>query len=196
MQAPLRRRPGAPVARRARRFRQNHRRGRSLIGSPALFFRWQPQRLVFAAGMQRTFYNEAQMLAFARLFGRFLQAGDVVALAGALGSGKTTFVRGVVHGRLHSDPTSSPTFTFAHRYHGDPPIDHLDFYRIDDARELAELGLDELFDGRSIILIEWWKNGPSFTPPQRFEITIEGAGNSPRTLSIEAVHTRALPAFM
>lgn len=136
------------------------------------------------------------MLEFAEQFGRFLQSGDVVALAGELGSGKTTFVRGVVRGRLCADPTSSPTFAFAHRYQGDPPIDHVDLYRIDDSRELAELGLDELFDGRSIILIEWWRNGPSFTPPQRFEITIEGAGNSPRTLCIEPVNTRALPAFI
>ncbi|MDQ6933232.1 MAG: tRNA (adenosine(37)-N6)-threonylcarbamoyltransferase complex ATPase subunit type 1 TsaE [Candidatus Eremiobacteraeota bacterium] len=142
--------------------------------------------------MQRTFYSEAEMLDFAGLFGRFLRAGDVVALAGSLGSGKTTFVRGVVRGRLHSDPTSSPTFVIAHRYQGDPPIDHLDLYRIEDPRELAELGLDEVFNGSSIVLIEWWQNVPSFAPSERFEIFIEGAGDSPRTLRIDGVHTRAL----
>ncbi len=134
------------------------------------------------------------MLDFAAVFGRFLKAGDVVALAGSLGSGKTTFVRGIVHGRLQCDPTSSPTFVIAHRYQGEPPIDHLDLYRIGGPRELAELGLDDVFDGRSIVLIEWWQNVPSFMPAQRFEILIEGAGDTPRTLYIQQVNTRALPA--
>ena len=145
--------------------------------------------------MQRTFYSEAQMLEFAGQFGRFLRAGDVVTFSGSLGSGKTTFVRGIVRGRLGSDPTSSPTFAFAHRYEGDPPIEHLDFYRIEDPRELCELGLEEVFDGTSIVLIEWWEHAPSFTPAQHFEVILEGAGDVPRSMRLRAVNARALPAF-
>ncbi|MDQ6826857.1 MAG: tRNA (adenosine(37)-N6)-threonylcarbamoyltransferase complex ATPase subunit type 1 TsaE [Candidatus Eremiobacteraeota bacterium] len=146
--------------------------------------------------MQRTFYNEIELLEFAAAFGRFLQVGDVVALAGALGSGKTTFVRGIVQGRLQHDPVSSPTFTFAHRYEADPPIDHLDLYRIEDSGELAELGFYELLDGTSIVLIEWWQNAPSLVPRQRYEITLEGAGSSPRSLRLETINARALPQYL
>ena len=98
--------------------------------------------------------------AFAAAFARRLRPGDVVALSGPLGAGKTAFVRAVVRALHGADQSCSPTFTFRHRYDGDPPIDHIDFFRIDDPRESAELGLEEAFDGRSIVLVEWWRNAP------------------------------------
>jgi len=113
-----------------------------------------------------------------------LQPGDVVALSGELGSGKTTFVRAAVRARHGEDQTTSPTFTFWHRYAGDPPIDHLDLYRVDDPAELHELGLEEAFDGRSIAFIEWWTHAPSLVPRQRYEVTISGAGDQPRIIEV------------
>jgi tRNA threonylcarbamoyl adenosine modification protein YjeE len=135
-----------------------------------------------SAPTRRTFSSEAALTAFAADFARRLQPGDVVALGGPLGSGKTTFVRAVVRALHRSDQGSSPTFTFWHRYAGRPPIDHLDFYRIRDAREIAELGLDEAFDGTSIVLVESWQNAPEMVGERRYEITIDGAGDSPRTV--------------
>jgi len=108
----------------------------------------------------------------------------VVALSGPLGSGKTTFVRAVVEALHGDDQTSSPTFTFWHRYEGTPPIDHLDLYRVEEPQEIAELGLDDAFDGRSIVFVEWWNNAPSLVPGRRYEIDIEGAGDSPRTVTV------------
>jgi tRNA threonylcarbamoyl adenosine modification protein YjeE len=84
---------------------------------------------------------------------------------------------------LHgADQTYSPTFTFWHRYRGDPPIEHVDLFRVEDPSELTELGLEEAFDGRSIVLVEWWRNAPDIIPSRRFEIEIDGAGDDPRTL--------------
>ncbi|HXO17212.1 MAG TPA: tRNA (adenosine(37)-N6)-threonylcarbamoyltransferase complex ATPase subunit type 1 TsaE, partial [Candidatus Dormibacteraeota bacterium] len=79
------------------------------------------------------------------------------------------------------------SFTFRHRYDGDPPIDHIDFYRIEDPRESVELGLEEAFDGRSIVLVEWWRNAPDIIPEHRYEIEIEGAGEQPRIVSLRPV---------
>jgi tRNA threonylcarbamoyl adenosine modification protein YjeE len=134
------------------------------------------------APFQRTFANEAALTAFAADFAQRLRPGDVVALGGPLGSGKTTFVRAVVRALHGNDQASSPSFTFWHRYDGRPPIDHLDFYRIRDSREIRELGLDEAFDGSSIVLVEWWENAPDVAGERRYEIRIDGAGDSPRVL--------------
>ncbi|MEO6912414.1 MAG: tRNA (adenosine(37)-N6)-threonylcarbamoyltransferase complex ATPase subunit type 1 TsaE [Candidatus Baltobacteraceae bacterium] len=132
--------------------------------------------------MERTFQTEKALRDFAAEFASRLQPGDVVGLSGPLGAGKTTFVQAVVSARLGHDPTSSPTFTFWHRYAGSPPIDHLDLYRVEDARDLTELGLYEVFDGTSVVLVEWWANAPELLPERRYELELEGAGDQPRLL--------------
>ena len=138
----------------------------------------------FAKAMNRTFNSEQEFRSFAAEFARELHEGDVVGLSGPLGSGKTTFIKAVVAERLGDDTVSSPTFTFWHRYEGRPPIDHLDLYRVDDPHEVTELGLDEAFDGGSIVLVEWWRNAPELLPPVRYEIGIEGKGDGPRRVSL------------
>ncbi|HEY8298642.1 MAG TPA: tRNA (adenosine(37)-N6)-threonylcarbamoyltransferase complex ATPase subunit type 1 TsaE [Candidatus Baltobacteraceae bacterium] len=138
--------------------------------------------------MERTFHTEAQLSAFATDFSRTLRAGDVVGLSGPLGAGKTSFVRAVVRALHGDDPTTSPTFTFWHRYAPrsaeQTPIDHLDLYRVDNPAELTELGLEEAFAGDSIVLVEWWRNAPSLLPARRYEIEIDGKGDEPRSLRI------------
>lgn len=128
--------------------------------------------------------TEQEFVAFAAEFARGLQPGDVVGLSGPLGAGKTTFVKAVVSTRLGNDPVSSPTFTFWHRYQGTPPIDHLDLYRVDDPADVTELGLEDAFDGTSIVLVEWWRNAPGLLPPVRYEIDIEGKGSEPRRVTL------------
>jgi tRNA threonylcarbamoyl adenosine modification protein YjeE len=138
----------------------------------------------FALAGHRTFRSLAEFEAFAAEFARVLTVGDVVALSGELGSGKTTFVRAAVRARHGEDQTTSPTFTFRHRYRGEPPIEHLDLYRIADARDLVELGLEEAFDGGSIAFVEWWTRAPELLPERRYEVTIAGSGDDPRSVTV------------
>ena len=82
--------------------------------------------------MRLTLPTEEEFGKFAATFARRLQPGDVVALSGPVGAGKSAFVRAVVRELHGSDQSCSPSFTFRHRYDGDPPIEHIDFFRIDD----------------------------------------------------------------
>lgn len=128
--------------------------------------------------------SEEELLQVARRFARTLCAGDAVAIHGPLGAGKTTFVRGIASELLGEDPVTSPTFTFWHEYPGTPRIRHLDLYRIEDPAELSELGLEEAFTPEALVLVEWPERAPGMIPPSARQVTIEGAGDEPRTIRI------------
>ncbi len=99
----------------------------------------------------------------------------VVLLIGNLGAGKTTLVKGIVKGLGVAAPeeVTSPTFTLIHEYGGG--VYHVDLYRLETAREVASLGLDEFFDrDDAIVLIEWGERFPELMPAERMEIRIEG----------------------
>ena len=100
--------------------------------------------------------GEAATVALGRALGEALAPGDLIALDGDLGAGKTTLVRGLVAG-LGADPTEvrSPTFVLAHVYRGGRiPLGHLDAYRLGPGADLAPLGVDDLLDGGAVAL-EW-----------------------------------------
>jgi tRNA threonylcarbamoyl adenosine modification protein YjeE len=138
----------------------------------------------FAAPARRTFSSEADLRAFAAAFARRLRPGDVVAISGPLGAGKTTFVRAIVEVLHGADETTSPTFTFRHRYEGTPPVDHLDLYRLEHPAQRVELGLEDAFEGGSIVLVEWWQNAPQLLPERRYEVDIQCAGQGPRLVEV------------
>lgn len=84
-----------------------------------------------------------------------VRPGDVLLLVGELGSGKTTFTKGLV-GALDPDVVvTSPTFTLCHRYETDPPVAHVDCFRVEPSDDLADLALDELIDEGCVTVIEW-----------------------------------------
>lgn len=123
---------------------------------------------------------------FAQNFARTLRPGDAVALSGGLGAGKTTFVRAVV-AELHGsdDAVSSPTFVFRQHYDGEPPIEHVDLYRLEDPSEAADLGLDEAFNAQWVTLVEWPERLPDLLPPDAVRVRIDGAGDVPRTIRVD-----------
>ena len=112
----------------------------------------------------------------------------IVILHGDLGAGKTTLVKGIAEGlqAASRDDVTSPTFTLIHEYRGpEVTLYHVDLYRIETERELATLGLDELFaeDG-NLVLLEWGEKFPRLVAECDAEITIERSQESERRLTL------------
>lgn len=107
-----------------------------------------------------------------------LRAGDVIALNGGLGAGKTTLARAVIAALGHRGEVPSPTFTILEIYDAlDPPLVHADFYRIEMPAEIEELGLDDYRDGAALIA-EWPGNAGGFTDEAGcLSVTLETEGN-------------------
>ncbi|HXE72628.1 MAG TPA: tRNA (adenosine(37)-N6)-threonylcarbamoyltransferase complex ATPase subunit type 1 TsaE [Candidatus Nitrosotenuis sp.] len=131
--------------------------------------------------------GEEETEALGEALGRSLQAGDVVALYGDLGSGKTTLVRGVCRGLGASEPVSSPTFVLLNVYHGRLPIYHFDAYRLTGSEELWEIGAEELFYGEGVCLVEWAERAADLLPPRRLEVRLNFVAGEPRARDIEIV---------
>jgi tRNA threonylcarbamoyladenosine biosynthesis protein TsaE len=124
-----------------------------------------------------------------------LKNARLVLLRGDLGSGKTTLVKGIAEGlsAASQEDVTSPTFTLVHEYRG-PEINifHVDLYRIETARELDTLGLDEvLAEPGNLVLLEWGEKFPRFERERDIEIRIERSGESERKIVV----TRGGPAL-
>jgi tRNA threonylcarbamoyladenosine biosynthesis protein TsaE len=116
-------------------------------------------------------HSEDETISLGETLARQLPPRSVVLLIGNLGAGKTTFAKGIVRGlgAAEVEEVSSPTFTLIHEY-GEGRVFHIDLYRIDDARELRTLGLDELLDRDAVVLVEWGERFPHLWPPDRIEV--------------------------
>jgi tRNA threonylcarbamoyladenosine biosynthesis protein TsaE len=112
------------------------------------------------------------------------RAGDVIALVGELGAGKTQFAKGFGAGLGVRETINSPSFVLMAEYSGRLPLFHLDLYRLDDASDaLAEGLLDERQAG-GVTLIEWAERLRGALPAQRLDVTIEGTGDDSRILRL------------
>jgi tRNA threonylcarbamoyladenosine biosynthesis protein TsaE len=140
-----------------------------------------------------------------------LAPGDVVVLSGDLGSGKTTLAQGIAAALGVTEPVVSPTFAIVREYEGSVPVAHVDVYRLDRMQELHDLGLEEIFDGSRVVLVEWGDLVAPVLPGDRvvvrlragadddeheddartIEVTAEGA---PRSAALEAQLASALEA--
>lgn len=118
--------------------------------------------------------------------GRFLKPGDVVALVGELGTGKTQIIKGLAAGAGVGKPTyiSSPSFTLINEYKGKVPFYHIDLYRLETEAEAVELGLEEYFQGRGMTMIEWADRIPSLLPNETLLIHIHYTGEHSRLIEI------------
>jgi tRNA threonylcarbamoyladenosine biosynthesis protein TsaE len=131
-------------------------------------------------------HDESEMLELGDRLARSCHNAIVVYLRGPLGAGKTTLVRGFMHGISYTGVVKSPTYTLIEPYEvGEMRLYHLDLYRIETAQELAYLGLRELHDGKTIMLVEWPERGAGFLPPADLILEIEYAAEG-RRLSLIA----------
>jgi tRNA threonylcarbamoyladenosine biosynthesis protein TsaE len=124
----------------------------------------------------------------ARLLGRALAPGDVVALTGDLGAGKTWFCKGVGEALgISPDRIASPTFTIVTEHAGDPPFVHVDVYRLDSLREALEIGLDEtLGGGRGVCVVEWGEKVREILPTGSIRVTLTIASADRRLITVSA----------
>ena len=128
--------------------------------------------------------SEEETIAFGEMLAAELPPKMVVLLIGNLGAGKTTLAKGIVKGlgAAHPDEVSSPTFTLIHEY--GTRVYHIDLYRLDRAEQVATIGLDEIFERRAVVLVEWGERFPALMPEERVEIRLRTVGENAREISI------------
>lgn len=130
--------------------------------------------------------SEAETIALGERLARELPRQRAVLLIGQLGAGKTTLAKGIVQGlgSAAAEEVSSPTFTLIHEYGTGGRVYHVDLYRLDEAREVESLGLDDLFAREAIVLIEWGERFPQLLPADRTEIRIRALADETREIEI------------
>ena len=107
-----------------------------------------------------------------RRIAEVLRPGDVVALGGELGAGKTCLTQGIALGLGIDAPVTSPTFVIMRQYDGDPPLVHLDVYRFDRLGELMDLGYEEAFRPDAVAVVEWGDHVEAVLPPDHLRVDL------------------------
>jgi tRNA threonylcarbamoyladenosine biosynthesis protein TsaE len=127
--------------------------------------------------------SPAETEEFGRRFAKGMNPGDVLALTGDLGTGKTQFVKGLVAGLDSEAAVTSPTFTLIHEYRdGRMPIYHFDFFRVEDRQSATRLGLDDYFFSDGVSVIEWADRFPDLIPENGEWISFEIKSENERTI--------------
>ncbi|MAS96433.1 MAG: tRNA (adenosine(37)-N6)-threonylcarbamoyltransferase complex ATPase subunit type 1 TsaE [Verrucomicrobiales bacterium] len=123
--------------------------------------------------------TEEEMIEAGKRAAERFRAGDVVALVGDLGAGKTHFSKGIVLGLGSGDSVTSPTFSLVQEYRsGSLPVFHFDFYRLDSMEELLGIGWEEYLDEDGVVLVEWADKFPEALPAETiwYELSIAEDG--------------------
>ena len=134
-----------------------------------------------------TTHSPEETIALGRELASALKPPKLVVLRGDLGAGKTTLVKGIAEGfhAASQEDVTSPTFTLVHEYRGpEANLYHIDLYRVDTARELDTLALDDFVSEKSILLIEWGERFARFLQQRDVEITLTHAGENQRKISV------------
>jgi tRNA threonylcarbamoyladenosine biosynthesis protein TsaE len=133
-------------------------------------------------------HSADETIALGRQLAVKLKDARMVILRGDMGAGKTTLVKGIAEGlqAASQEDVTSPTFTLIHEFYG-PEVNlyHVDLYRIETERELATLGLDELFaEEGNLVLLEWGEKFPRLLKERDVEIAIERLGDQERKITV------------
>ncbi|RFC45573.1 MAG: tRNA threonylcarbamoyladenosine biosynthesis protein TsaE [Verrucomicrobia bacterium] len=137
--------------------------------------------------MRRVIESIREMNDLGREIASALGGGDVLALCGDLGAGKTHLCKAIVSGLGSPDIVTSPTFTLLHEYRsGRLPVSHFDFYRAEGAGEILALGWDEYLDRGDVLLVEWADKFPELFPAHTRWFRLEVDGAERRLVTMEA----------
>jgi tRNA threonylcarbamoyladenosine biosynthesis protein TsaE len=129
---------------------------------------------------------------FGHSIGKVLRRGDVLALIGELGAGKTALVRGIVAGLSGSVASvTSPTFTLMHEYQGRLPLIHLDLYRLKRVEEAESIGLSACFTDETVTAIEWADRFPDLIPADHLEVQLIHRTRITRIVRLKAQGARS-----
>lgn len=131
-------------------------------------------------------YSDEETKDAGRQLACLLPRAATVLLIGNLGAGKTTLAKGIVAGRGAAEPeeVASPTFTLIHEYGNPVAVYHIDLYRLETIEEVRRLGIEDLFESKALILIEWGERFPELMPESRIEIRITQMGEDSRKIEV------------
>ena len=116
---------------------------------------------------------------------RRLKPGDVLALIGEIGAGKTTFVQGIAQGLdVPREAVASPSFVLIREYRGRMPLIHADLFRLEGLPEAATVGLEEYYEGPGVTVIEWANRVPGVLPEEFLEIRFDLLDSESRRISL------------
>lgn len=132
-------------------------------------------------------HSPEETFEFANKWGSALPDGSVLCFFGGLGAGKTTFIKGLIHGAtgLPEDQVSSPTFVILNIYEGDRTVYHFDLYRIKNEEQFLGLGFEQYLGGVGIACIEWAENIQHLIPKDAIKISCEAISETKRRFVIE-----------
>ena len=123
---------------------------------------------------------------FGARLGQLAQPGDVFLLVGELGAGKTCLAQGIARGLGIKEYAASPSFVVVRQLYGRLPLYHMDFYRLDNLEEIADLGLDDYFYGQGVSVVEWADKGLSLLPPEHLLVEMSYVSDTGRRLKLKA----------
>lgn len=138
--------------------------------------------------------SDRETIDLGRRLGAVLKEGDVIAMVGELGSGKTWFTKGVARGLSVPDRyvVTSPSFALVNEYEGRCPLFHMDIYRLEEISDFLSAGLDEYLYSNGVVVMEWADRWPWILPEWRLKVEIEIVDAQTRSITFSGNHPRAL----
>jgi tRNA threonylcarbamoyladenosine biosynthesis protein TsaE len=130
-------------------------------------------------------HSPEETQALGRRLGEIAQASDVILLVGKLGTGKTCLTQGIAWGLGIDEYAASPSFVLVRELYGRLPLYHVDFYRLENLEEIAELGLDEYFYGKGVTVVEWAEKALELLPSEHLLIEMEYVSDNERRLKLK-----------
>ena len=129
-------------------------------------------------------HSEDDTLALGTELGKKLRPGDIVAMYGDLGSGKTRLVAGIARGMGIGARVSSPTFTVVNEYEGAVPLFHFDMYRLGSAEELFEIGWEDYLGRGGVCCVEWSENVEEAFPEDTIRVVFRKTSDNDREITV------------